>query len=235
MKYPIWIIPALLFLGGCGGNIFRTISSGNSDFLIKTEKEVSSSGETIKSIETISGNVKQPSPSEDSAKIIVTKTNEGEVSITTTTGTSQDISGIQKIISSTESLQPLIFSGIGLIITAAISFLIFKNYKVSLIIAGTGIGLIILGSLLIQYSLYFLVGAIVITLGFISYIVYKSRISVKTAEENVVLIDQLKKEIEPTTKEKYFGSNGIAQAIQSTTTQKTVKAIRKKNNSEANT
>ena len=118
----------------------------------------------------------------------------------------------------------------------------FVNKKAGMVLVGVGMLGIALAAGAIFYlktiaavGIYIIIGTILTCIGYVIYLV-KQEVTKKTHlvtanEENVTVIDQLKKELAPEVKEKYFGTSekeGIVHLMQSDTTKDIVSEIRSK-------
>lgn len=118
----------------------------------------------------------------------------------------------------------------------------FVNKKAGMVLVGVGMlgialaaGAIFYLKTLAAVGIYIIVGTILACIGYVIWLVKQEvtkKVHLVTAnEENVTVIDQLKKELAPEVKEKYFGTSekeGIVHLMQSDTTKDIVSEIRNK-------
>lgn len=121
----------------------------------------------------------------------------------------------------------------GLIVIGGVA-LAFFNPKMGAYLAGFGLIITTVATAGTFYLKWLaLVGFIIIgvgliiTLAFLIYSFWKARIYQQSHKANVKLVEEIKEELLPEEKEKFFGDNGIAKKIQPEPVQKEIKKLRK--------
>jgi multisubunit Na+/H+ antiporter MnhG subunit len=123
--------------------------------------------------------------------------------------------------------------GIGFVILICGGFTILYTRKIGGFLIGIGLLTIGFASAAHFYlqqiaiiGLFALIFGILITIGVIVWLIIDANRKEKAVEENVTLIEEVKKDLEPDLKEKIFGDEGIAAEVQSDSTKKIVAKIR---------
>ena len=216
------MIISSLFIFGCVSDY----SDGGSTIFSKTTTESYADGKTKST--TISAEVKQPDAPKNPATISFKDNPDGTVDVKTDTGESQDLGKIKSAMSAIGMLHPLVFAGAALCVLGILAAVIVRQY-----IWGAGLffgGLAMsLGAVLIaQYAVYFgIIG--VLALIWLLYTLYETKANKKANAENVKVVEKLKKELPEDKKRQLFNEkNGDISLIQSSSTKKLVKNIKKK-------
>jgi hypothetical protein len=192
---------------------------GNTDILITDKSShVEDEGAASTTDNTIAITMASPSAPEAPSKIVVTKTPDGKLSIETFNSPSYNIAGT---LAKVALLEIPMYAGIGLIVLGVGVFFLLRDIKWTLIIAGTGVAMIIGSYLLAEYSMYFLLGGLVI-FAYLGYL-FIDYIRQRKANDETIKAVQVLKETGVVEREKV---NKVFGVMQSGSTKKIVEKIK---------
>ncbi len=148
--------------------------------------------------------------------------------IRATTGESQDLSKIEKILASVGMLSPVIYAGIAMIIAGAGVFIFLKDAKWAIILGLVGGGMIAGAYLLVQYAMWFMLGVIALAIWGIYFLISHKKLQLANIE-NIGVVQALKKELPQEVQDKYFeGKDALVKTMQSKSTQTIVDNVKEK-------
>ena len=184
----------------------------------------------VKTVITTTLHLAQPSNSLNPATSTIEDMPDGTVKITTSTGSSQDISRVAGMIASINSLSPLIWVGT-IVMACSLIGIFIKEYLLAAAAFVVGGAMVACAFLLQTYGIIILIVGIALFLGVIGYIAYKYFIKDKSNRENVSLIEAVRKDLPRDIDDKFFGDDKpISSTIQSPSTVGEVARVKAKEN-----
>lgn len=230
---PLMITISIL-ISGCSGWL-ESCNKGGSGLVKFGNKitEILPDGKTVTTEKIVEVNTNQPDNPNSNANVTAKFDNKGNIIVSTNTGSSHNTT---RDIAAFKSTVPLMWAGIGIGLVGAIILLAGKLrlkymiWGIGFILYGGALSVlsIVLPSNIMLFTILLISGAVLLV-GFIGYMVYR-QFKVDTAnEENVSVIEMLKRKF--MTKEdidrEFKQPGGIVYEAQSTSTKKEVNKIRK--------
>lgn len=218
-------LPLILLVSGCG-SVPRYAGGQTSVKHTETVSETAPEGTTRVKENTTEVTSSQPENAATPALIDI-----NGKKINTSTGQPQEVSAVATALGRINFLNPLLYAGIILILGGVAVFAITKNLNQAGIIAGAGLGMVVLSYLLVSYGMYILIGCLLVAAIAAVYLLYKYR---KAVVEQVSLTEVMKKELPTSAKSDIFegdptkGNVSEVKTIISSSTKDIVDAVRVK-------